>query len=172
MNGALEAPNATFAQAAPPFAFDGTAPLSGFARPASAGPPAYGPLPSAPTGYVAPQRWEAPEKFDKATIKKLVDNHNMSADAEEEAATPEALTVTLMRHQKRAVAWMLKRETQPAADVGEDGGGVDDDEDEVEREACFGGLLCDEQGLGKSGDYASPLRPLRNFRCENDVPRN
>lgn len=123
--------------------------------------------PAAPS-YVKPQ------EFDKNTIKKLVENNNMSADATEEHDDPPELTVSLLRHQKRAVAWMIKRETQGAApvidNVAQNGdgmgftgerphvsGGNDSESDDENSPSssngstqCLGGILADEQGLGKT----------------------
>lgn len=107
--------------------------------------------------------WEVPQDFDKTLIKKLVDNHNMSADACDEVDTPLELNVELLPHQKRAVKWMLHRETKPLMPVGQEIDFVtrrgvaerpvsakEEDRGADEQEPCLGGLLCDEQGLGKT----------------------
>lgn len=112
------------------------------------------------------------EEFDKKLIKQLVDNHNMSADATEEIENPSELNVPLLRHQKRAVAWMQKRETTGAAPVDRQEAassayGAVEESDDSDFEAapaakaagiadkdgeasCLGGILADEQGLGKT----------------------
>jgi SNF2 family DNA or RNA helicase len=100
-------------------------------------------------------------EYDKVAIKKLVEFNNLSADATEEIANPPELTVELLRHQKRAVAWMVKREqlgTRPvvdpvADDVMDDYDGDDDEMNSAMSdiaEPCRGGILADEQGLGKT----------------------
>jgi SNF2 family DNA or RNA helicase len=103
----------------------------------------------------------ADREYDKVAIKKLVEFNNLSADATEEITNPPELAIELLRHQKRSVAWMVKRErlgTQPfvdpvADDVMEDGDGDDDELNSAISDAaepCRGGILADEQGLGKT----------------------
>lgn len=62
-----------------------------------------------------------------------------TADAEKEAATPSEMTVQLMPHQRRALEWMSKRERP-----------TDIDEVVAIDDECLGGILADEQGLGKT----------------------
>jgi SNF2-related domain len=100
-------------------------------------------------------------EYDRGAIKKLVEFNNLSADATEEIESPPELAVQLLRHQKRAVAWMLKREQLGTSAVVDSSADVnltdaDGDEDEMDgvgsdlTEMCRGGILADEQGLGKT----------------------
>lgn len=73
-------------------------------------------------------------------LQTLVKQHTLTADAEKEAETPSEMTVKLLPHQKRALEWMSKRERP--MDLGEDVVVADDE--------CLGGILADEQGLGKT----------------------
>lgn len=73
-------------------------------------------------------------------LRNLVKQNLLTADATEEAETPKELSVSLMPHQKRALAWMAKREMPFQSD--EDIIAVD--------EQCLGGILADDQGLGKT----------------------
>lgn len=118
---------------------------------------------SVPTPYVPSNN---SSDYNKTELKALVENNNLSADATEEIQTPSELSVELMRHQRRAVAWMIKRETHGAQPVmtgienGRTWSSEQDDSDEEGDEAiagsvdiqqpCLGGILADEQGLGKT----------------------
>jgi SNF2 family DNA or RNA helicase len=142
--------------------FGGSYPTAGFAAPVNA----YGVY--TPACTYRPNSAPKSEEFDKDAIKKLVENNNMSADATEEVEDPPELAVPLLRHQRRAVAWMLKRETQGAAPVVDQdpqsearassgyGGDDSESEDDVTHSGwegstqCLGGILADEQGLGKT----------------------
>lgn len=73
-------------------------------------------------------------------LRNLVKQNLLTADATEEAETPKELSVPLMPHQRRALAWMAKREMPFQSD--EDIIAVD--------EQCLGGILADDQGLGKT----------------------
>jgi SNF2-related domain len=63
-------------------------------------------------------------------LKALFDANNKNADATKEMDTPPALNVELMRHQRMALHWMVKRET----------GALEP----------HGGILADDQGFGKT----------------------
>lgn len=82
------------------------------------------------------------ELYSKEKLQDLVKKNSLTADATEEAATPPQLNVKLMPHQRRALAWMAKRE-RPDVEVAE--------RDLISTdEECRGGILADEQGLGKT----------------------
>lgn len=76
-------------------------------------------------------------------LRNLVRQNGLTADATEEAETPRELTVTLMPHQKRALHWMLRRESHAETDE-------TDEEVSAVEEQCLGGILADDQGLGKT----------------------
>lgn len=73
-------------------------------------------------------------------IRSLLRQNSETADATEEAESPKELSVQLLPHQKRALAWMLKREKPLTSE--EEVVAVD--------EQCLGGILADDQGLGKT----------------------
>ena len=75
-------------------------------------------------------------------LKSLIKQNERTADATEEAPTPPELTVELMPHQRRALAWMSKREDPEFHD--------DDEVYAVDDAECLGGILADDQGLGKT----------------------
>lgn len=74
-----------------------------------------------------------------AGIQTLLKHNGLTADADTEAATPPQLNIELLPHQKRGLEWMARRERP-----------LDDDEVVVTDEQCLGGILADEQGLGKT----------------------
>eukprot|EP00177_Eucheuma_denticulatum_P006438 GFKZ01011742.1.p1 GENE.GFKZ01011742.1~~GFKZ01011742.1.p1 ORF type:complete len:1441 (+),score=203.29 GFKZ01011742.1:352-4323(+) len=82
----------------------------------------------------------AAEGLTSQELNNLVKQNLLTADATEESESPEELSVALLPHQKRALAWMTKRESPPD---------IDDDVVAVEDQ-CLGGILADEQGLGKT----------------------
>lgn len=63
----------------------------------------------------------------------------LHADATEEAETPTELNVKLHPHQKRALCWMVKREQKNSNSA-----------NSAMDSKCFGGILADDQGLGKT----------------------
>ncbi len=75
----------------------------------------------------------------------MVKANALTADATEEANTPDLLNITLMPHQRRALHWMAKRES-----LDEDIKQSDEDIIAVSETECLGGILADEQGLGKT----------------------
>lgn len=77
----------------------------------------------------------------EVNLRELVKRNELTADATEEAPTPVELNVELMPHQRRALAWMAKRE-EPIETEGDNVVAVDED--------CLGGILADDQGLGKT----------------------
>lgn len=82
------------------------------------------------------------EGMSPARIRNLCKQNALTADATEEARNPPEMNVRLMAHQLRALAWMKKREN-PSKDV-------DDDVIATDDEMCLGGILADDQGLGKT----------------------
>lgn len=56
----------------------------------------------------------------------------------EEAPTPDELNISLMPHQKKALSWMVKREQPKTATA------------HYADRSCRGGILADDQGLGKT----------------------
>ncbi|KAK9822145.1 hypothetical protein WJX74_010771 [Apatococcus lobatus] len=66
----------------------------------------------------------------QAALKAAVEGLAMSGGLEERQATPGMLLVPLLRHQRMALAWMSRRETGASAPRG--------------------GILADDQGLGKT----------------------
>lgn len=83
---------------------------------------------------------ERDEALSRQELIRINKQNELTADATEEAETPKEMTVKLMPHQKRALAWMDKRETS-----------VHKDDDIVAvDEQCLGGILADDQGLGKT----------------------
>lgn len=80
------------------------------------------------------------EGLTSQELNNLVKRNLLTADATEESESPEELSVNLLPHQKRALAWMTKRESPP--DIDDEVVAVDDQ--------CLGGILGDEQGLGKT----------------------
>lgn len=87
--------------------------------------------------------------FTENDFRTLVMQNSLTADAEKEAPTPLEMTVQLMPHQKRALEWMRKRERP-----------TDLDEVVAVDDECLGGILADEQGLGKTLSMISVM--LRN----------
>ncbi len=69
----------------------------------------------------------------------LLKLNEQNADATAEVATPMELNVELMPHQKRALFWMSKRENP--VDLNDLSSSIRD---------CRGGILSDDQGLGKT----------------------
>ena len=92
------------------------------------------------------------------------------ADLQEQDVAPGLMNVALMRHQKLALFWLLRQEGKEKKDgVREDGESKDGvEKDGVEKDGVkkdgvkkdgensnappliFGGMLCDDQGLGKT----------------------
>lgn len=87
-------------------------------------------------------RGDGPERdgLSERGLQTLMKQNEITADATAEAETPEGMNVSLMPHQKRALAWMIKREKPMHSD---------DDIVAVDEE-CLGGILADDQGLGKT----------------------
>lgn len=105
--------------------------------------PAPPPLATGPVG-VAPVDVAAQDKggLTERSFRNLVKQNVATADADVEAETPPEMTARLMPHQKRALEWMSKRESPMV---------LDDDDDVIPAdEECLGGILADEQGLGKT----------------------
>ncbi|GAB0488916.1 hypothetical protein MMPV_000129 [Pyropia vietnamensis] len=69
--------------------------------------------------------------FSSDYVKQLYGQNNTNADATTEGDTPFEMNVSLLRHQKRALAWMINREQASSA-------------------GPRGGILADEMGLGKT----------------------
>jgi len=71
------------------------------------------------------------EEFGAQYVQQLLGQNHSNADASREGDTPFEMTVSLLRHQKRALAWMINREQSSSA-------------------GPRGGILADEMGLGKT----------------------
>lgn len=76
-------------------------------------------------------RGGAAGEFSSDYVKELYGQNNTNADATTEGETPYEMNVSLLRHQKRALAWMINREQASSA-------------------GPRGGILADEMGLGKT----------------------
>lgn len=76
-------------------------------------------------------RGGAAGEFSSDYMKELYGQNNTNADATTEGDTPFEMNVSLLRHQKRALAWMINREQTSSA-------------------GPRGGILADEMGLGKT----------------------
>ena len=75
------------------------------------------------------------DALSQEDVKKLLEENNRMADATEELQTPVVMNVTLMKHQRQALAWMVKRETLDR---------------NTPKNHPRGGILADDQGLGKT----------------------
>lgn len=94
-------------------------------------------LPS--TVSVVPKADESRGALSEDDFLALVKQNELLADAEMEAPTPPEMTLELMPHQRRALEWMSKREKS-----------LNIDEVIATDDECLGGILADEQGLGKT----------------------
>ncbi|KAI0559870.1 P-loop containing nucleoside triphosphate hydrolase [Gracilaria domingensis] len=88
-----------------------------------------------------------PSAVGKDDLKEILRNNRLSSEATAEVPTPHEMTVTLLKHQRQALAWMLERER-----------------DDKPPGNPRGGILADDQGFGKTlstialiiSDLASP----------------
>lgn len=124
-------------------------PISTTGAPYFLNPPPVPPVPLHPGSSLAassyslatiPPREREVGGLTEEGLRALVKQHGLTADAEIEAETPPEMTIKLMPHQRRALEWMSKRERP--MDLGEEVIAADDE--------CLGGILADEQGLGKT----------------------
>lgn len=119
--------------------------------------PSHPSLPTATTGV------QGDGLYDEG-LKALAKHNNLTADATEEVETPPELTTELMPHQRRALAWMAKRESP-----------IDTDEEVlVTDDQCLGGILADEQGLGKTLSMIALLlknkpKPVRSDQTRKKI---
>eukprot|EP00178_Gracilaria_changii_P001837 TRINITY_DN125_c0_g2_i1.p1 TRINITY_DN125_c0_g2~~TRINITY_DN125_c0_g2_i1.p1 ORF type:complete len:908 (-),score=186.98 TRINITY_DN125_c0_g2_i1:2791-5514(-) len=74
-----------------------------------------------------------PTTVGKDDLKEILRNNRLSSEATAEVATPPQMTVTLLKHQRQALAWMLERER-----------------DDKPPGNPRGGILADDQGFGKT----------------------
>lgn len=119
---------------------------------------------------------EGNEFCNKSKLEDLVKANAMTADATEEADSPEELKVSLMPHQRRALHWMAKREdptivTSKKQKSKQEDEKEDEDDDEVTADDhdCRGGILADEQGLGKTLSLISLMLVNRPPPTSNDA---
>lgn len=118
--------------------------------------------PSVPSLPTKPAGVQGDGLYDEG-LKALAKHNNLTADATEEAKTPPELSTELMPHQRRALAWMAKRESP-----------IDTDEEVmVTDDQCLGGILADEQGLGKTLSMIALLlrnkpKPVRNNQAQKN----
>ncbi|CAN8073048.1 unnamed protein product [Agarophyton chilense] len=76
---------------------------------------------------------EEPSAVGKDDLKEILRNNSLSSEATAEKPTPPEMTVSLLKHQRQALAWMLERER-----------------DDKPPGNPRGGILADDQGFGKT----------------------
>jgi hypothetical protein len=76
---------------------------------------------------------EEGEQMTAEQLQELMTSNNLSADATEELPTPPELAVALMKHQKRALHWMVRRELCKKPVHHPNGGILADDQVRVAR---------------------------------------